>query len=137
MKKFLLALVFVLGLISCDNNDNPNTNNSSVAEVTATLTLPSGLRINQFIEDGVDKTNFFSSYVFEFNSNGAVTATNSNGVVNGTYLVFRDDNRTELRMTFPNTGEFFELTDDWYFDFQNDTLIRFEDSGDSIQFEKL
>jgi hypothetical protein len=137
MKKIIIALVFIMGLTSCDNNDDQNTNNSNVIAITETLTVPSGFRINQFTEDGVDKTNLFSSYVFVFNSNGAVTATNSDGVINGTYLVFRDDNRTELSMTFPNIGEFFELTDDWYFDFQNDTFIRFADGGDIIEFEKL
>lgn len=140
MKRFLMTLVFLMVLSSCDNDDNniqnPN-DNSSLASVIEALTMPNGLRINEFIESGVNKTNWFSSYVFVFEANGTVSASNSDEVVNGTYVVFRDDNRTELRMTFPNNGPFFELTDDWYFEFQNETLIRFEETGDVLQFEKL
>lgn len=100
------------------------------------LRTQNGLRINELIEEGTNKTTQFSPYLFVFNENDTVTATQSSETINGTYLVFRDDNRTELRMTFPNNSLLFELSDDWYFVSQNATTIRFEDNGDIVQFQK-
>ena len=65
-----------------------------------------------------------------------MTAERTNESINGTYLVFRDDNRTELQMTFPGNSALRELSDDWYFISQNANTISFDDSGDILQFQK-
>lgn len=136
MKRLLLMLCLTVGIFSCDDDDNGNPTNESITNVNEFLRNQNGLRITELIEEGTNKTMQFSPYLFLFNANGTVTATQSNETISGTYLVFRDDNRTELRMTFPNNGIFFELSDDWYFISQTATTIRFEDNGDIIQFQK-
>lgn len=136
MKRLIFMLCLSIGILSCQKDDNVSPTNNSISSVNEFLRTQNGLRINELIEEGTNKTTQFSPYLFVFNENGTVTATQSSETINGTYLVFRDDNRTELRMTFPNNSLLFELSDDWYFVSQNATTIRFEDNGDIVQFQK-
>lgn len=130
----MLCLSF--GFFYCQKGDNVNPTNDSTSSVNEFLRNLIGLRITQLIEEGTNKTSQFSPYLFLFNENGTVTATQSGESINGTYLVFRDDNRTELRMTFPTNRILFELSDDWYFISKNANTIRFDDNGDIVQFQK-
>ncbi len=123
-------------LLSCQKDDDIGPTNDSISSVNDFLRNQNGLRISELIEEGTNKTAQFSPYLFVFNENGTVTATQSSETLNGTYLVFRDDNRTELRITFPNNSILFELSDDWYFTSQNANTIRFEKNGDIVQFQK-
>lgn len=129
-------LCLSVGILSCQKVDNVSQANDSISSVNDFLINQNGLKITELIEEGTNKTSQFSPYLFLFNENGTVKAMQSSETVFGTYLVFRDDNRTELRMTFPNNSILYELSDDWYFISQNTTTIRFEDSGDIVQFEK-
>lgn len=132
----IFMLCLSAGILSCQKDDNVNPTNDSILSVNDFLKNQNGLRITELIEEGTNKTTQFSPYLFVFNENGTVTATRSRETINGIFLVFRDDNRTEIRMTFPNNSFHFELSDDWYFVSQNATTIRFEDSGDIVQFQK-
>ena len=136
MKRLFLVFSLCIVFASCQQDDDTNSPGNSVTSVNSFLNLAGGFRINFIIEEGVNKTNEFSPYLFVFGPNGSVAATNASESVNGTYLVFSDDNRTELRMNFPNTGILFELTDDWYLISKTDDVIRFEDSGDVVQFQR-
>lgn len=129
-------LCLSVSILSCQKDDNVSPTNDSISSVSNFLENQNGLRINELIEEGNNKTTQFSPYLFVFNENGTVTATQTGETINGTYLVFRDDNRTELRMKFPTNSLLFELSDDWYFVYQNATTIRFEDDGDIVQFQK-
>ena len=102
MKQLILTFFLSIFLISCENETENNTNNINVANVNDYLRSENGLLINEFIEDGITKTSLTSGFIFNFSENGNVIATKNNEIINGTYLVFRDDNKTELRMTFPN-----------------------------------
>lgn len=136
MKRVIFLLCLSIGILSCQKDDNVSPTNDSISSVNDFLRNQNGLRISELIEEGTNKTAQFSPYLFVFNENGTVTATQSSETLNGTYLVFRDDNITELRMTFPNNTILFELSDDWYFVSQNANTIRFEDNGDIVQFQK-
>jgi hypothetical protein len=136
MKRLIFMLCLSIGILACQKDDNVSPTNDSISSVNEFLRNQNGLRITELIEEGTNKTAQFSPYLFVFNENGTVTATQSSETINGTYLVFRDDNRTELRMTFPNNSLLFELSDDWYFVSQNAATIRFEDNNDIVQFQK-
>jgi hypothetical protein len=137
MKKMIFTLALTIGFLSCEKDKTVNTNSNTSAEmVNEMLNSSNGFKINEFIEDGVNKTNDYSSWLFTFNANGSVSASESGQNISGTYLVFSDDGQTELSMTFPNGNELFELTDDWYFISENGNTIRFDDNGDVIQFER-
>jgi hypothetical protein len=128
-------LFLSVGILSCQKDNNVSPTNNSILSVNEFLRTQNGLRITELIEEGTNKTTRFNPYLFVFNENGTVTATQSSETINGTYLVFSDDNRTELRMTFPNNSLLFELSDDWYYVTQNAATIRFEDNGEIVQFQ--
>jgi hypothetical protein len=135
MNKIIMIMCIGVGLLSCDSDDDNNTNPPIDGAVTLALLEESfvasnGLTIALFIEDGDDKTSLFSNYVFVFNNNGTVIASNANQDVSGTFNVFEDDNRFELALNFPANPEFSELNDDWYFVMENDSNIRFDDDDD-------
>lgn len=117
--------------MTIQTNNNVDALNTSV--------IDSGqFRISELIEDGEDKTAYFSSFTFTFNSNGSLTATSSSQTLTGNYLFFTDDGLIELRISsFPNTLEFEELNDDWYFISETAIVFRFEDAGDVLEFTKL
>ena len=136
MKRLIFILCLSVVIFSCEEDDNVSPTNDSISSVNDFIRNQNGLRITELIEEGTNKIAQFNPYLFVFKENGTVTATQSSETINGTYLVFRDDNRTELRMTFANNTILFELSDDWYFTSQNATTIRFEDNGDVVQFQK-
>jgi hypothetical protein len=135
MTRALIAFCILFALTACESENNPNPQNSTET-INNSLTVAGGLRISEFIEEGRDKTSIFSPYRFLFNSDGTVIASKTGTSISGTYRVFRDDGRVELRMDFPNNSELYELTDDWYFISQSANVIRFEDSGDTIVFQQ-
>lgn len=134
MKKSFLFISLPFLLFSCDKSSDSTIDN--VVEVNDFLRHPNGLVISEFIEEGVNKTPQYSPYRFFFKDYNSLTAILSADSLNGTYLVFRDDSRTELRITFPNHGLFFELSDDWYFVSQTNHEIHFKDHGDVLRFQK-
>lgn len=138
MKRLPLFLFF-LGLFSCnlDGNGNSDTSDISAAQLTDDLTLSSGLRIVQFIEDGDDETSDVDDFLFVFASDRTVTATRGSQVISGTYRVFRDDGETELAMVFPSNSVLNELTDDWYFRGKANNRLTFEDDDDDDDLDRL
>jgi hypothetical protein len=134
MKKIILSLCILFALSSCQNNDDITPSNDPQA-VNATLTLAGGLRISELIEEGQNKTNLYSPFLFTFNSDGSVTASTTAQTIRGTYRIVPDDDGPELQMDFPDGTVLNELSDDWYFLTQTDKIIRFEDSGDVLEFQ--
>lgn len=92
--------------------------------------------MNEFIEGGKNKTASVSQFIFTFKTDGSVDANDGANIIAGTYLTLRDDGKTELKMNFPMNSRLSELTDDWYFVTIACNTIRFDDSGDIIQFVK-
>jgi hypothetical protein len=125
MKKFklfsILSLLFVLNVASmCSNDDNSN----ATADPTPVVnTVTSGIwRITLYDDNGVNETNNYSNYIFTFNSNGVLTASNSTSY-NGTWSVTTSnsnddnpDNDLDFNIAFvaPAPNSFTDdLTDDW------------------------
>ncbi|MEZ4951739.1 MAG: hypothetical protein R2784_20465 [Saprospiraceae bacterium] len=135
MRSTILSLIFALSLISCDKDDVIIPANNLNDPVVTFLTQNNGLVITKFIEDGEDETNYFRSFVFNFETDGTVIASGNGQNISGSYLIFKDDNRTELKMSFPVTNNFNELNDDWYFISQDANSITFDDDGDLLIFQ--
>jgi hypothetical protein len=155
MKPFFLALI-ALSLIACeqedDNDSSPSNGSSNSTNTTSSssnsnsnttagairdnLLNDDGWIISLFTEEGKDETQYFTAYTFNFHSNGNVMARSANDSINGSYSVSTDDGKIELSMSFPNQGNFGELTDDWYFITQDQDKILFDDSGDVIEFQR-
>jgi hypothetical protein len=120
------------GSYSGDNNDSNNGNNTyqlTPADLEANL-ISKDWKIDLFIEDFDSETNDFAGYSFTFSDNGSVTAIMGNTTRTGTWGAFTDDGKTELWMSFPNSGGYFyELTDDWYLKTNQSSEIRLEGSN--------
>ena len=135
MKKLLLSLCVIFALSACESDDDINPSNDPQAVNTA-LTIAGGLKISKSIEEGKDNTSLYAPYLFTFNSNGSVTASTTSQSISGTYRIVPDDDGPELQMDFPDGTVLYELSDDWYFLTQDNTTIRFEDSGDILEFKR-
>jgi hypothetical protein len=140
MKKIFLIAVMAILSIACENSDDDNNNNAvniSSTELKQKLLNLDNVRLSTFVEDGVNRTGLYADYIFKFESDDTVSASNSNEVVTGTYNIIIDDGRTEIALNFPNNPLFFELNDDWYYVMSNNTSILFEDtSADVLEFVK-
>lgn len=123
-------------LLACSQDDDIRPTSNDIQSVSAFLMADKGLIISLLTDDEDNETYYFDSYFFNFYSDGSVVATDDNSTVNGTYTVFRDDGRIELRMDFPEVENFDELNDDWYFLSINQNSIRFDDDGDILEFQQ-
>lgn len=116
-----LLFIFVINVASmCSDDDNSNTS----ADPTPVInTVSSGTwRITFYEDNGVNETNNYANYIFTFNSNGVLTATNSTSY-NGTWSVTSsnstDDNPNNdldfnIAFVAPAPSAFTDdLTDDW------------------------
>jgi hypothetical protein len=136
LKMHAMLLFVGLALVACSNNSNMGTTNQSPSSISNFLLSGDGLIISLLMDEGENETDYFEGYVFLFDTNGTVSASNGSMTVDGTYSVFQDDGRTELAMNFPTVGEFDELDDDWYFISINQNTIRFDDDGDVLEFQQ-
>ena len=158
-KTFLKTLMFLfvgLALIACSeddsNDDNSNNNNTSSVDQTAAIASSGNWIITNFVDSGQDETNDFNGYVFNFNGNGTIVATNGTNTVNGTWSVTDsnsssdDDNYEDddFNIFFPVSEDniFEDLNDDWDFISVSDNKIELIDiSGgnggtDYLTFQK-
>lgn len=63
-----------------------------------------------------------------------VKAQTAQSVTEGNFEVFLDDNKTEMRMFFQNSGRLDELNDDWYILYSDSQIVQMADGGDQLTF---
>ncbi|HLA54892.1 MAG TPA: hypothetical protein VK623_02230 [Flavobacterium sp.] len=140
-----LAFAFVLTTTSCSNDDS-GSSNTTVAEVTTTIT-DGEWRITNFTEDGDSHTSDFTDYVFTFEDNNVIIADNGTTEYFGNWLVAEssDDNSSndvDLDIGFNSPANFAELTEDWDVIERTSTKVRLkhtsggDGSVDYLTFEK-
>lgn len=129
----------LIGLISCDLDDNPSPDPNLTAQqnvqpesLVTHLTSSQEVQVAVFVEDGRDKTGRFTGFTFNFQPDGTVVATRGEESISGTFRVFRDDAKVELSMQFPARSLFDELSDDWYFISKGENRLTFDDEGDRL-----
>lgn len=123
--------------LACNQDDDADATSVDPQSVSSFLMEDNGFIIRLLIDDGDDETADFSSYVFNFNADGSVVASDDNNMITGSYSVIRDDGRVELEMSFTTNPNFDELNDEWYFISIDQNVIRFDDDGDILEFQKL
>jgi hypothetical protein len=146
-----LALILSVSFTSCEeveaiipdvpSNDQNNqgsdpggsNNQGAIFQLTAsdlqTNLTSKNWKINMFIEDFDNETNDFNGYYFSFTNDGNVSATRGDTTRTGTWRTFTDDGETELWMSFPYSGYFSELSDDWYLRINSTDQVRLEGSN--------
>ncbi|MEZ5058051.1 MAG: hypothetical protein R2879_13535 [Saprospiraceae bacterium] len=132
---FSAVVVFVLVSMLAPGCQNPN--NSSGSPV---VTPASGFWKVDFFFDRSDETRHYAGYLFDFQSNGVVIA--SQGTVNyaGTWRVYSDSGRRKMDLDFAGThpDRLEELEDDWKVIEMTNTLMHLEDvSGGDGHVETL
>ncbi|MBC6368647.1 hypothetical protein DDT91_17800 [Algoriphagus sp. AK58] len=75
-------------------------------------------KITKFIDSGKDETSSFNGFLFTFNPNGSLVATNGVNTFTGTWSIVKDssdDSPDDLDFTifFPVSTKFEDLNDDW------------------------
>lgn len=159
--KFLKSVALVaitLFFVACSDDDGNaplDSNNGTSADQTAQNLQGSGWRITQFIDSGTNETSDFTGFVFTFNANGTVVASNGNVTVNGTWSVTdsnsssdddgnsTDDDDFNLFFAVGDDNDFEDLNDDWDFVSSSANKIELIDiSGgnggtDYLTFEKI
>ncbi len=127
-KKFknLALIIFVAMLSACSSDDdemnNSNNLNSQIQEITD-LAMSGSWVIASFIDSGVDETDDFSGYVFTFDADGSLMATDGTTTIEGSWSITDDDSSDDDSMDdnddidfnifFASPSNFSELTEDW------------------------
>lgn len=118
----LLLTVATLGMYSCSESENNNTNNSQTV-VAVREAVSSGTWRVSYHFDETDETADFINHVFTFNSaNNSVTVVRGDLTYTGTFSITAsgsDDNSLTPDVDFnlgfvaPATADLIDLTDDW------------------------
>lgn len=155
--KSMMLLSMGLAIVACDSGDDPapldnNNNTTSSVDQTTSVASSGNWIITNFVDSGNDETNDFQGYVFTFNANGTVVATNGSDTVNGTWSVTDsnsgdddpniEDDDFNLAFAVSPDNKFDDLNDDWDFVSVSNTKIELIDvSGgnggtDFLTFQK-
>lgn len=130
MKKLFNILLFssVIVLSSCSKaDDNPGDASAEVA-----TSLKSGTwRISSYSDNGTDKTANYSSFIFTFDANGAISAANGLLTAVGTWKTQKDNGKHELDLAFTSPPFFEEIEEDWEIVSQNPTQVSLKDVNDA------
>ena len=143
MQKIKIALALSLfvvaaALSSCNHDDNSNNNNNN-----GSTPLPGTWKITYFF-DKQDETSYYSGYVFDFQSNGSLTASKGGQTWSGTWTTGIDDSKDKMLLSFsPGApSALTELQEDWLIIVINDNLMHFEHTSggngdtDIVKFER-
>ena len=124
---FLIAVMYTL--FSCENDDNSNSdNNQNATNQTIQIAQTGTWRIASFIDSGDNETSDFNGYIFTFNEDGTLNATNGTNTQNGIWSVTNDssdnssdddgnsmDDDEDFNIFFPvpDSNDFEDLSEDW------------------------
>jgi hypothetical protein len=138
MKKILIVLT-VIAFTACSSNDDAGDANTIEFEKIKT-TLPEGeWKISNLIDGQSDHTEDFQSFVFTFNEDGTVAATNDLYSEPGTWTYDNSSSSSEkLVLQFSETTPFDEINDDWEIVLVSSSTVELRDvSGGDGDIELL
>ena len=128
MTKYLLAVVTVLGMAACNNNNDPNPSQAKINEAK-TVAVNGQWVITYFWDTDKDETANFADFVFDFKADGSITATKGATVVSGQWTVTDEDDddkvdeNVDVNLIFSTPADFEQLTEDWHIISISDTKI--------------
>jgi hypothetical protein len=102
---------------------NPNSNGNGGVDLSAVLA--DGLwAVSSYVDEGVDETNVYNGFTFDFANDGSVTADNGS-TTNGTWAAQSGDNK--LVLDFGAVVPLDEFNDDWDVISVSDTQVELRD----------
>ena len=121
LSKIALIATMILTMASCSSDDDNGPSNNTGAEIQQIQNqVESGAwRITSFIDSGQDETSDFTGYIFNFNSDGTIVATNGSNTESGTWSVSSSNSNDEsnndidfnIMFNVPDTSDFEDLND--------------------------
>ena len=131
-KLFLPLAIAFAGIIFTSTSCSKD----SVSSNTSQSATDGNWRLSLYF-DNSDETNKFSGYIFSFNSNGQVSATNGTNTVAGTW----SQTSSKFILDFGATALFSDLNDDWLIEEKTAAAIKVKDDNparnEKLQFIKL
>lgn len=119
----LLMLYFSLMSTTCSDDDMIIIDNTEEINNIKNTVTSENWQITSFIDSGVDETNDYAGYNFNFNANGTLAVVNGNEIINGTWSITddsnsdddsNDSNDIDFNIFFSSPVNFNDdLTDDW------------------------
>lgn len=124
MKKGLVMLLMLIGMIACDDNED-DINPATQAQITEVKSIASEGQwvVTYFWDSDKDETASFTGYSFVFASNGSLIATKSATSITGQWSITADDDDDDIdddyddvdfNIAFATPADFEELTEDWH-----------------------
>ena len=117
LKISTLLLALALVITACSSDDDTPTNDSTKNTLETNLTANTWI-ITKYLDSGEDELYHYSGYVFTFEENGRLIATNGTNTYAGTWSITSfgssnsvDDLDFNIWFNIPET--FNELSDDW------------------------
>lgn len=155
-RMIMLSLLFTLGsCTSSDDNDNSlpgGAGGGSVGNVNAqideikTIMISGSWVVTFYFDTDHEETNNFTTFLFVFNPQGSINASNGVDTNNGTWSVSPDssgDGNIDFTIFFADPPDFAEISDEWeVLSYTNDKLELRDVSGgnggtDLLTFERF
>lgn len=149
LKLVLLLVVLVFTVFNCSEDENdPAPQETQQQQIQNEVATGSWI-ISNFVDSGIDETNDFAGFVFDFQSNGDLVAISNTITYTGTWSITdsnsNDDSMDDLdfNIFFNLTNDFEDLNDDWDIISYSSTSIVLQDvSGgnggiDDLTFTKM
>jgi len=111
----------------CDEDDDNDYNDDDVDDRDFRAILIDGKWEITYFFDDKDETNSFRGFVFTFDENGNVWASNNARTVEGKWSSYGDDGILELELNFGMGSPFDEIQDDWHVIEFDKTIIKLKD----------
>jgi hypothetical protein len=123
MKTYIFLTLIVFGFLSSCTHDSDITDTpQGVTENVTSNTWKVG-----YYFDNVDETSHFSGYIFTFDQNGTLTASNGSLSYSGTWASYTDDSTLKLELLFASPEYFQDISDDWHVVQQSESTIELQD----------
>lgn len=122
MKRGIVLVVMMILVIACDDKGDDDRNSATLAKIAEAKTIATDgpWVITYFWDTDKDETAGFSGTVFDFASNGTLTATKGATIVVGEWSATAadsgDDNPdddVDFNIVFLSPADFEELSEDW------------------------
>jgi len=157
MKKspFIMMMIASVAAISCKKDQQPVSAAADTSQTQKVAVASDAWKVSYFADKGIDQTTDYSTYLFQFNSDGSAVA-NSTGIgilyygswslVKGNHSSYDDSgnhiggNENKLLITFSGNHHMDEISEDWKIIKLTDTEMWLKDdnaiSAKTIRFIK-
>ncbi len=132
---FLLSVVLVCKSCSKDDSETAETiNNTDIPAIESAL-ISGDWRISYYFDSDKDETSDYVNYIFTFQENGTLGATDGNTALSGAWSITTSNNSNDdssssdidFNILFSSPEIFEELSDDWDIKTYSNTQIELLD----------